>query len=246
MSRGVDAVSRSPLSEEVKAELARAPLAAWDRRVLAALLPRAAHLGLPERRVAHSSGAAPAHAYLRQACCRRTYLPGLCLAGRWLSAGRSGYLRGLRPPRGEVVRARPARARGPGATAADPAAAPRSDLREAQVIASFLRATGASETALRFESRRVARELRGRTNALVNADAANPARAVRSAREQLIALRELARRGRLRALPAPGRAAAHPRVVAPTAALVDLACGPRTTKGAVRGRLRRVREEAGR
>ena len=40
MTRGVGRRERSPLSEEVKAELARVPLRSCDAQVLAALLPQ--------------------------------------------------------------------------------------------------------------------------------------------------------------------------------------------------------------
>ena len=86
MARGVVAADRSPLSEEVKAELARVPLRACDRQVLAALLPRAVHLGVPARRLAHRAEDSDPHAALRRSCCRRTYLRGLVLAGGSLSA----------------------------------------------------------------------------------------------------------------------------------------------------------------
>jgi len=236
---------RSPLSEEVKAELARVPLRPCDAQVLAALLPHARHLGVPARRLAHRAETGDPHAALRRRCCRRTYLRGLILAGGSVSAGPSGYLLELRPPRGEVRRA--------GATLAREGFAPavRSrrgqlvlGLRDAEVIAAYLRAAGASETLLRFEVRRVAREMRGRTNALVNAESANLARAIAAARAQTAAIRALAADGRLKALPEPLRDAARARLRAPTATLADLAERLETTKWAVRSRLRRLVAEA--
>ena len=245
MSRGVGRRERSPLSEEVKAELARVPLRPCDAQVLAALLPHARHLGVPARRLAHRAETGDPHAALRRRCCRRTYLRGLILAGGSVSAGPSGYLLELRPPRGEVRRA--------GATLAREGFAPavRSrrgqlvlGLRDAEVIAAYLRAAGASETLLRFEVRRVAREMRGRTNALVNAESANLARAIAAARAQTAAIRALAADGRLKALPEPLRDAARARLRAPTATLADLAERLETTKWAVRSRLRRLVAEA--
>jgi DNA-binding protein WhiA len=92
----------------------------------------------------------------------------------------------------------------------------------------------------------VQREMRGRTNAAVNAEAANLARTVAAAREQAEAIRALARSGRLARLPAPLRAAAAARVRAPEASLVQLAAHADTTKWAMRQRLRRIVEEADR
>ncbi len=69
---------------------------------------------------------------------------------------------------------------------------------------------------LRFETRRVSREMRGRTNASVNADAANLARA------------------------------AAARLRSPEATLAELAVRLVTTKWVVRQRLRRVTREAAR
>jgi DNA-binding protein WhiA len=245
VTRGVRARDRSPLSDEVKAELARVPLKTCDARVLAALLPRAGHLGAPARRLAHRTGDPDATSLFRRACCRRTYLRGLILAGGSLSAGPSGYLLELRPPRGEVRRA----ASVLGREGFGPAIRSRRGqlvftIRDAETIAAYLRASGATETLLRFETKRVAREVRGRTNALVNAEAANLARAVAAARSQTEAIRTLARAGRLTKLPAPLRETASARLRAPTATLNDLARRLDTTKWVVRSRLRRLVEEA--
>lgn len=247
MTRGVVARARSPLSDEVKAELARVSLKACDARVLAALLPHAAHLGVPARRLARRtdlSKDATGSVY-RTSCCRRAYLRGLILAGGSLSAGASGYLLELRPPRGEIRRA----ASVLGREGFAPAIRSRRGqlvftIRDAEMIAAYLRAAGAGETLLRFEAMRVSREVRGRTNALVNAEAANVARAVVSARAQTEAIRALARAGRLARLPAPLRDTARARLRAPTATLSDLADRLDVTKWVVRSRLRRLVEEA--
>jgi DNA-binding protein WhiA len=243
----VTRAQRSPLSEEVKAELARVRPSDCDRRVLAALLPRAGHLGAPARRLAHGAELVGGRASLRRECCRRTYLRGLFLAGGSLSAGPSGYLLELRPPRGEATRAR--------AVLKREGFAPRSRLRRGRQvlmlragdeIASFLRHAGAGETLLRFETRRVSREMRGRTSASVNADAANLARAVAAARDQIEAVNALAGSGRLARLPPEVRAAAAARLRAPEATLAELAARLDTTKWVVRQRLRRVVDEAAR
>lgn len=245
MTRGVRARDRSPLSDEIKAELARVPLKSCDARVLGALLPRAGHLGAPARRLAHRTEDADAGSLFRRSCCRRAYLRGLMLSGGSVSAGPSGYLLELRPPRGEVRRA----ASLLGREGFAPAIRSRRGqlvftIRDAELIAAFLRACGATETLLRFEAKRVSREVRGRTNALVNAEAANLARAVVAARAQTEAIRALARGGRLARLPQPLREAARARLRAPTATLNDLARRLDTTKWVVRSRLRRLVEEA--
>jgi len=245
VSRGVRARERSPLSDEIKAELARVPLKSCDARVLAALLPRAGHLGVPARRLAHRTEDVDPSSLFRRACCRRAYLRGLMLSGGSVSAGPSGYLLELRPPRGEVRRA----ASLLGREGFAPAIRSRRGqlvftVRDAELIAAFLRACGATETLLRFEAKRVSREVRGRTNALVNAEAANLARAVVAARTQTEAIRALVRGGRLARLPQPLREAARARLRAPTATLNDLARRLDTTKWVVRSRLRRLVEEA--
>jgi DNA-binding protein WhiA len=245
VTRGVTGQARSPLSDEVKAELSRVPLKTCDARVLAALLPRAAHLGVPARRLAHRTEDAATGSVFRAACCRRAYLRGLILVGGSVSAGPSGYLLELRPPRGEVRRV----ASVLGREGFAPAIRSRRGqlvftMRDAEVIAAYLRAAGASETLLRFEAKRVSREVRGRTNALVNAEAANLKRAVVSARAQLEAIRALAQAGRLARLSAPLRQTATARLRAPTATLSDLAQRLDTTKWVVRSRLRRLVEEA--
>ena len=237
---------RSPFSEEIKAELSRIHPTACDARVLAALLPRAIHLGMPARRLAHSTETS-APSSLRRACCRRAYLRGLFLAGGSLSAGHAGYLLELRPPRGEATRARRLLI----AAGLAPRARSRRGravlmLRSAEAIAAFLRLTGATETLLRFEARRVQREVRGRTNAAVNAESANLARTVAAAREQTAAIRALARTGRLARLPSELRGAAAARTHAPEATLSQLAARVSTTKWSMRQRLRRLVEEADR
>jgi DNA-binding protein WhiA len=233
------------LSDEIKAELARVPLKSCDARILAALLPRAGHLGVPARRLAHRTEAVDPSSLFRRSCCRRAYLRGLMLSGGSVSAGTSGYLLELRPPRGEVRRA----ASLLGREGFAPATRSRRGqlvftIRDAELIAAFLRACGATETLLRFEATRVSREVRGRTNALVNAESANLARAVAAAREQTEAIRTLVRGGRLARLPQPLREAARARLRAPTATLNDLARRLDTTKWVVRSRLRRLVEEA--
>lgn len=252
--RGVPRADRSPLSEEIKAELARIHPSSCDARVLSALLPRAGHLGAPARRLAHSTETTlptktptTMRSSLRKACCRRAYLRGLFLAGGSLSAGTSGYLLELRPPRGESLRARHVLA----GLRLPPKVRNRRErtvlfLRDADRIAAFLRLAGATETLLRFESRRVSREVRGRTNAAVNAEAANLARAVAAAREQAEAIRALARTGRLAALPAQLRSAARARLRAPEATLAELAARFDTTKWSMRQRMRRLIEESAR
>ena len=244
--RGVLRSDRSPLSEEIKGELARIHPSACDARVLSALLPRAEHLGVPARRLAHSTETTLPSS-LRRACCRRAYLRGVFLAGGSLSAGHSGYLLEIRPPRGEALRARRLLV----AAGLRPGTRVRRGrtvhtLCDADAIATFLRLAGATETLLRFESRRVSREVRGRTNAAVNAEAANLARTVAAAREQAEAIRDVAESGRLAALPAPIRAAAAARLRSPEASLSELAIRLRTTKWIVRQRLRRIAEEAAR
>jgi len=72
VTRAVTALERSPLSDEVKAELARLPLKTCDARVLAELLPRASHLGVPARRLAHRTEEFDPGSLFRRTCCRRT------------------------------------------------------------------------------------------------------------------------------------------------------------------------------
>ena len=245
MTRGVSAIARSPLSEEVKAELSRLTPIACDARVLAALLPQAVHLGVPARRLAHVAERAIPGPPLRRACCRRTYLRGLFLAGGSLSTGRSGNLLEIRPPPGETARARAVLAR-EGLPFQERVRRRRVvlTLRNADDVAGFLRAVGATETLLRFETKRVSRAVRGRTNALVNADAANLARTVAAARVQVEAARAIAERSGLRGPPEPLAAVARARLRSPAASLSELAARLGTTKWVVRGRLRSIVEVA--
>ena len=246
MSRGVLRADRSPLSEEIKGELARIHPTACDARVLAALLPRATHLGVPARRLAHSTETKMPSS-LRRACCRRAYLRGLFLAGGSVSAGPSGYLLELRPPRGEAIRAHArARGRGPPADSAYaswpqrvhaavgrldrdvPAARRRDgDAPAVRVTPRVARGAGADERG----GERGGRECRARRD--------------RSARA-IDAVRALAEAGRLGRLSPDLRAAARARQRAPEASLAQLGARLSTTKWVVRQRMRRLVDEAAR
>ena len=204
------------------------------------------HLGAPARRLAHATETTTPPS-LRKACCRRAYLRGLFLAGGSISSGASGNLLELRPPLGEARRARDV-LRGMGLAAHTRARRGRAvhTLRDADAIATFLRLAGASETLLRFESKRVSREMRGRTNTVVNAEAANLTRTVHAARAQLDAIRSLRRSRRLASLPRPLREAAAARLRAPAATLAELATHLGVTKWSARQRMRRLVDEAAR
>lgn len=95
--------------------------------------------------------------------------------------------------------------------------------KSAATVTRFLQAAGASATLLQLEVRVVARTLRGELNRAFNAETANLGRAVVAAVRQLEAIQRLEADGRLAGEPAPVRAVARARAVAPEATLSDLA-----------------------
>jgi DNA-binding protein WhiA len=101
---------------------------------------------------------------------------------------------------------------------------------------------GAAGTLIGFEERAVMGATRARANRLANADHANLVRTSRAADEQLRAVEQLRRSGRLDKLAQPLQEIADLRERHPTLPLRELAlkCRPPATKASVHRRLRKL------
>ena len=177
-----------------------------------------------------------------RACCRGAYVRGALLGAGSLtgppalhleirSAGLEGaQLLGEPAPPAVADRGRPAVAYAKGRPA----------------VEDTLALAGAGGIVLELEEGALMGETRARANRLANADHANLVRTSRAAHVQLRAVRLLASRGELTALPDPLREVAELRLRHPSASLAELArrCDPPATKTSVHRRLQRVVELA--
>jgi DNA-binding transcriptional regulator WhiA len=92
-----------------------------------------------------------------------------------------------------------------------------------EAVVALLRRLGGSAAVLELESRLVARSLRGHMNRILNAETANLARSVASARRQVADIEALVAAGGLDRLPQAVRAVARARLQAPEATFTELA-----------------------
>ena len=114
--------------------------------------------------------------------------------------------------------------------------------KQADVIADFFTALGASSTALGVMTAKVEKEMRNTITRQINCDSANADKVVSAAQEQLDAIRRIAKQVGLDALSEPLRDAALLRITNPAASLADLAqlSYPKVTKSCLSHRLRKL------
>ena len=114
--------------------------------------------------------------------------------------------------------------------------------KQADVIADFFTALGASSTALGVMTAKVEKEMRNTITRQINCDSANADKVVSAAQEQLDAIRRVAKEIGLDALSEPLRDAALLRITNPAASLADLAqlSYPKVTKSCLSHRLRKL------
>ena len=118
--------------------------------------------------------------------------------------------------------------------------------KQADVIADFFTALGATTTAMAVMTAKVDKEMRNQITRIINCDSANADKVVSAAQGQLDAIRLIARRVGLDELPEPLRDAALLRITNPAASLNDLAqlSYPKVTKSCLSHRLRKLTELA--
>jgi DNA-binding protein WhiA len=182
----------------------------------------------------------PPKRVVARACCRRAYLRGALLGAGSLSGPRAAHL--------EI--------RTTGADGAEflVAVAGEEEIelrvheraghfavyaKSVESIAGLLAAAGAHGLALEFEEHAVVGAARARANRLANADSANLERTARAANAQVLALRRLQRKGRLRTMPPALSEVAALRLEHPALSLRELGlkCRPPASKSAVQRRL---------
>ena len=114
--------------------------------------------------------------------------------------------------------------------------------KQADVIADFFTALGASATAMAVMTVKVDKEMRNTITRQINCDSANADKVVSAAQEQLDAIRLIARRVGLDELSEPLRDAALLRITNPAASLADLAqlSYPKVTKSCLSHRLKKL------
>jgi len=115
--------------------------------------------------------------------------------------------------------------------------------KQADAIADFFTAIGASSTAMRIMTAKVDKEMRNTVTRQINCDSANADKTVAAAQEQLAAIRRIVRDyGSLDVLPEPLKDAALLRVTNPEASLADLAelSFPKVSKSCLSHRLKKL------
>jgi cell division protein WhiA len=95
--------------------------------------------------------------------------------------------------------------------------------KSSETVVTLMRRLGSTAASLELESRLVGRALRGHMNRVLNAETANLARSVSSARRQLADIELLSASGALERLPAQAKAVARARLAAPEATFSQLA-----------------------
>ena len=115
-------------------------------------------------------------------------------------------------------------------------------LKDADSIADFLNLVGAHQTLLEYENTRVLKEVKGRTNRLVNADQANLQKSVNASFRQLQDLRLIQETVGLASLGPGLREITRLRMMHPEASLAELGelCHPPLGKSGVNHRLRKL------
>jgi DNA-binding protein WhiA len=180
------------------------------------------------------------------ACDRRAFLRGVVLSSASISLSASG-------PHVEFVFADARRARrlrrqlsdsGLRASVYERRGRTVVYLKGRDQVAALLQLTGAHGTLLEFEAEQVSHDVQNRLNRLLNAEAANLHRTVRSAERQIGAIERLAADGRLDDLEPRLRVVADARRASPDADLETLAESLGIGRSAVNHRLRRIEQIA--
>ena len=192
---------------------------------------RLAPLPVPPRRV------------VARPCCRAAYLRGALLAAGSVSGPRDPHLE-LRAHTVESARFLAGLAAEDGIRlgVVERSRHAAAYAKGGEAVAELLGFVGAHGTALALEESAVVGSARARANRLANADHANLVRTARSAREEVRAIRRLARTGELERLSPDLRQVAELRLRNPALSLRELAarCRPPATKTAVHRRLKRL------
>ncbi|GAB1477046.1 DNA-binding protein WhiA [Bacillota bacterium] len=119
-------------------------------------------------------------------------------------------------------------------------------LKESEQISDFLALLGANNQVLEFENIRIIKELRNKTNRIVNCESANMDKAINSAARQIEFIRLIESKRGLDSLPFNLRALAELRLENPESSLAELGAmlQPPLQKSGVNHRFRKIEEIA--
>lgn len=119
-------------------------------------------------------------------------------------------------------------------------------LKESEQISDFLALLGASNQVLEFENIRIIKELRNKTNRIVNCESANMDKAINSAARQIESIRLIESKRGLDSLPVNLRSVAELRLENPESSLAELGAllKPPLQKSGVNHRFRKLEEIA--
>lgn len=119
-------------------------------------------------------------------------------------------------------------------------------LKESEQISDFLALLGASNQVLEFENIRIIKELRNKTNRIVNCESANMDKAINSAARQIESIRLIESKRGLDSLPENLRSIAELRLENPESSLTELGAllQPPLQKSGANHRLRKIEEIA--
>ena len=184
-------------------------------------------------------------AVLEEDCCRAAFIRGAFLAGGSVTDPEKRYHLELATPHQAVSRETYSLLLDMGFSPKETKRAGNALLyfKQADAIADFFTAIGASTTAMDIMTAKVDKEMRNTVTRQINCDSANADKTVAAAQEQIAAIRRLAREyGGLDALPEPLKDTALLRITNPEASLADLAMlsYPPVSKSCLSHRLKKI------
>ncbi len=183
---------------------------------------------------------------IEEDCCRVSFIRGAFLAGGSVTDPEKRYHLELATPHRSVCRETYSLLLELGFSPKETERSGNSLLyfKQADAIADFFTAIGATSTAMGIMEAKVEKEMRNAITRKVNCDSANADKVVAAAQEQIDAIRRIAREYGMDALPEPLKDAALLRITNPEASLADLAtlsCPP-VTKSCLSHRLKKIVE----
>ena len=186
---------------------------------------------------------------LEDDCCKAAFIRGAFLAGGSVTDPEKRYHLELATPHHSVSRETDSVLLEMGFSPKETQRGANSLLyfKQADTIADFFTALGATNTAMNVMTAKVEKEMRNTITRQINCDSANADKTVAAAGEQLDAIRRVAREYGLDALPEPLRDAALLRITNPEASLADLSqlSYPPVTKSCLSHRLKKIMEFKG-
>lgn len=181
---------------------------------------------------------------IEEECCRTAFVRGAFLAGGSVTDPEKNYHLELATPHHSVSREMFSLLLDMGFSPKETRRGANSLLyfKKADAIADFFTKLGAPVTAMKVMTAKVDKEMRNTVTRQINCDSANADKTVAAAQEQLEAIRRIAGKYGLDALPEQLKQAALLRITNPEASLADLArlSYPPVTKSCLSYRLKKI------